>query len=72
MYKAIPLAEFFQTDASINDVRGRASHGAGGQAMATLSSTIERLTGKGFTLHFGVVGNRLRAFESGRRSGHTR
>ena len=33
--------------------------------MATLSSTIERLTGKGFTAHFGVVGNRLREFESG-------
>ena len=33
--------------------------------MATLSSTIERLTGRGFTAHFGVVGNRLRAFESG-------
>jgi hypothetical protein len=33
--------------------------------MATLSSTIERLTGEGFTAHFGVVGNRLRAFESG-------
>ena len=33
--------------------------------METLSSTIVRLTGRGFTAHFGVVGNRLRAFESG-------
>ena len=33
--------------------------------MARLSSTIERLSGKGSTAHFGVVGNRLRAFENG-------
>lgn len=33
--------------------------------MGTLSSAIARLTGRGFTAHFGVVGNRLRAFESG-------
>jgi hypothetical protein len=33
--------------------------------MATLSATIERLNSEGFTAHFGVVGNRLRAFESG-------
>jgi hypothetical protein len=33
--------------------------------MTTLSDTIERLNGEGFTPHLGVVGNRLRAFESG-------
>ena len=33
--------------------------------MATLSDTIERLTREGSSVHFGVVGNRLRAFESG-------
>jgi quercetin dioxygenase-like cupin family protein len=33
--------------------------------MTTLSDTIERLNGEGFTAHLGVVGNRLRAFESG-------
>jgi quercetin dioxygenase-like cupin family protein len=33
--------------------------------MMTLSGTIERLDGEGYTAHFGVVGNRLRAFESG-------
>jgi quercetin dioxygenase-like cupin family protein len=33
--------------------------------MPTLSGTIERLNGEGYTAHFGVVGNRLRAFESG-------
>ena len=33
--------------------------------MITLSGTIERLNGEGYTAHFGVVGNRLRAFESG-------
>jgi hypothetical protein len=33
--------------------------------MMTLSGTIERLNGEGYTAHFGVVGNRLRAFESG-------
>jgi hypothetical protein len=37
--------------------------------MATLSSAIERLIGQGFTAHFGVVGNKLRAFESGKTFG---
>ena len=37
--------------------------------METLSSAIERLTGQGFTAHFGVAGNRLRAFESGKTFG---
>ena len=32
--------------------------------MTTLSSTIARLNGEGFTAHSGVVGNRLREFES--------
>jgi hypothetical protein len=34
--------------------------------MRTLSSAIERLAGRGFTAHFGVVGDRLRAFDSGK------
>jgi hypothetical protein len=34
--------------------------------MKTLSSTIERLISRGFTAHFGVVGGRLRAFDSGK------
>ena len=33
--------------------------------MGTLSSAITRLTSRGFAAHFGVVGNRLRALESG-------
>jgi hypothetical protein len=37
--------------------------------MKTLSCVIERLTRQGFTAHFGVVGNRLRAFESGKTFG---
>ena len=32
--------------------------------MNTLSSAIERLARRGFTAHFGVVGDRLRAFDS--------
>jgi hypothetical protein len=39
--------------------------GGGRAEMKTLSCVIERLTRQGFTAHFGVVGNRLRAFESG-------
>ena len=35
-------------------------------AMGTLSHAIERLASRGFTAHFGVVGDRLRAFDSGR------
>ncbi len=31
--------------------------------MATLASAIERLTRQRFTAHFGVLGNRLRAFD---------
>lgn len=34
--------------------------------MRTLSSAIERLATRGFVAHFGVVGDRLRAFDSGR------
>jgi hypothetical protein len=34
--------------------------------MKTLSSTIERFISLGFTAHFGVVGGRLRAFDSGK------
>jgi hypothetical protein len=34
--------------------------------MWTLSSAIERLASRGFTAHFGVVGDRLRAFDSGK------
>ena len=37
--------------------------------MATLSSAIERLEREGFTAHFGVVGDRLRAFDSGKTFG---
>lgn len=37
--------------------------------MKTLSSVIERLSCQGFTAHCGVVGNRLRAFESGKTFG---
>jgi len=33
--------------------------------MATLATIIARLDAEGFTAHFGVVGNRLRAFERG-------
>jgi hypothetical protein len=32
----------------------------------TLSSAIERLVDRGFTAHFGVVGDRLRAFDTGK------
>jgi hypothetical protein len=32
----------------------------------TLSSTIEELVGQGYTANFGVVGDRLRAFDSGK------
>jgi hypothetical protein len=37
--------------------------------MRTLSNAIERLVGRGFTAHFGVVGDRLRAFDSGKSFG---
>jgi hypothetical protein len=37
--------------------------------MRTLSHAIERLAGRGFTEHFGVVGDRLRAFDSGKTFG---
>jgi len=37
--------------------------------METLSSAIERLTRQGFTAHFGVAGNRLRAFGGGQTFG---
>ena len=37
--------------------------------MRTLSNAIERLVGRGFTAHFGVVGDRLRAFDSGKTFG---
>jgi hypothetical protein len=37
--------------------------------MRTLSNAIERLISRGFTAHFGVVGNRLRAFDSGKTFG---
>jgi hypothetical protein len=32
--------------------------------LRTLSNVIERLVSRGFTAHFGVVGDRLRAFDS--------
>ena len=34
--------------------------------MRTLSNAIEGLVSRGFTAHFGVVGDRLRAFDSGK------
>ena len=34
--------------------------------MNTLSSAIEQLASRGFTAHFGVVGDSLRAFDSGK------
>ena len=34
--------------------------------MTTLSNAIEGLVSRGFTAHFGVVGDRLRAFDSGK------
>ena len=37
--------------------------------MRTLSNAIERLVGCGFTANFGVVGDRLRAFDSGKTFG---
>ena len=37
--------------------------------MRTLSNAIERLVGRGFTENFGVMGDRLRAFDSGRTFG---
>jgi hypothetical protein len=37
--------------------------------MRTLSNAIERLVSRGFTAHFGVVGGRLRAFDSGKTFG---
>ena len=37
--------------------------------MRTLSSTVERLIGEGFTANFGVVGERLRAYDSGKTFG---
>ena len=37
--------------------------------MGTLSNAIERLASRGFTAHFGVVGDRLRAFDSGKTYG---
>jgi hypothetical protein len=37
--------------------------------MRTLSNAIERLISRGFTAHFGVVGDRLRAFDSGKTFG---
>jgi hypothetical protein len=37
--------------------------------METLSETIESLVRRGFTEHFGVRGDRLRGFESGRMFG---
>ena len=37
--------------------------------MRTLSSTVERLVGEGFTANFGVVGGRLRAYDSGKTFG---
>ena len=37
--------------------------------MRTLSSTVERLVGEGFTANFGVVGGRLRAYDSGKTGG---
>jgi hypothetical protein len=37
--------------------------------MRTVSSAIARLADRGFTAHFGVVGERLRAFDSGKTFG---
>jgi hypothetical protein len=37
--------------------------------MRTVSNAIDRLVSRGFTAHFGVVGDRLRAFDSGRTFG---
>lgn len=37
--------------------------------MQSLSHAIERLRERGFTAHFGIVGDRLRAFDSGRTFG---
>ena len=37
--------------------------------MRTLSNAIERLVSRGFTANFGVVGDRLRAFDSGKTFG---
>ncbi len=37
--------------------------------MRTLSNAIERLVGRGFTANFGVVGDRLCAFDSGKTFG---
>lgn len=37
--------------------------------MKTLSNAIARLITRGFTAHFGVVGGRLRAFDSGKTFG---
>ena len=37
--------------------------------MTTLSNAIERLVSQGFTANFGVVGDRLRAFDSGKTFG---
>jgi hypothetical protein len=37
--------------------------------MDTLPSAIEQLIAQDFTVHFGVVGDKLRAFESGRTFG---
>jgi hypothetical protein len=34
--------------------------------MRTLTSAIAQLASRGFTAHFGVVGDRLRAFDSGK------
>jgi hypothetical protein len=34
--------------------------------MRTVSSAIARLADRGFTAHFGVVGDRLRAFDGGK------
>ena len=38
-------------------------------AVKTLSNAIERLASRGFTAHFGVVDDRLRAFDSGKTFG---
>ena len=37
--------------------------------MGTLANAIERLVSRGFTANFGVVGDRLRAFDSGKTFG---
>jgi hypothetical protein len=37
--------------------------------MGTVASTVERLVRAGFTANFGVVGGRLRAFDSGKTFG---